>query len=402
MRTWLKNLAVKHWQKKVVAIIAAIVIWALVNNTITATKTISNIPVNVAGVPHGKTVLGMLSNGEMGARVTLFLKGDKRALGLLSASNLKVEINVVGRGNEFIAQVGRRDLVTTNPNVDILRDVSEVSSVEIPIRLSQIVTEKIPVLIRPPVGTPPKGYLFLDIWPQKLMQTVTGPEEQVNYFKKKGLELTFDLDKVTRTELDMLASEVKGDEVSFPIPHSWKRIPIPFLNDRLEELNDPLAEKLQIYFLHKDFLPIGRDVPVDVFYSVDTSETINPDTYPLSITGPVKKKNGIKVYVNPLYVGSVSHQFLDVVRTNLELVVIAESKTRRDPLLWSLQFVDPKGLENEYVKAILKQMPKQLQDIKEQDRELFLRTRFQSYLREVKLFGADNQRLVLHAVLGPY
>lgn len=48
MRTLLKNLFINNWPRKCLSIILAIIIWFVVNKSLTATKTISNVPVKIS------------------------------------------------------------------------------------------------------------------------------------------------------------------------------------------------------------------------------------------------------------------------------------------------------------------------------------------------------------------
>ena len=66
-----------NWQRKLVAALAAIVIWMFVNNSINDTVTISNVPVRIINLPPDKTIPGLLPNGVLGRRLTLTLTGSK-------------------------------------------------------------------------------------------------------------------------------------------------------------------------------------------------------------------------------------------------------------------------------------------------------------------------------------
>ena len=85
MKTLLKNLFINNWPRKCLSIILAIAIWFLVNKSLTATKTILNVPVRIENIPPGKTVEGIQSNGLLNRRVSLTLTGNKQLLEDLNA-----------------------------------------------------------------------------------------------------------------------------------------------------------------------------------------------------------------------------------------------------------------------------------------------------------------------------
>ena len=132
--------------------------------------------------------------------------------------------------------------------------------------MSPILTEKIPIIILPPAGESPEGYEFLDIWPMQLIQTVSGPEEQVRQFKHEGLEMAFNLTEISKDQLDTLqASGRHDDEVSFFVPDQWKKINTPFSFRGAEFINDPEAKNLQITFLHRQLLPVQNELHIHIF-----------------------------------------------------------------------------------------------------------------------------------------
>ena len=165
MRSWLHRLFVEHWPRKLVAIVAAIVIWFLVSTSITVTRTISNIPVRVINIPKNMTIEGLQPNGLLKERMTLTMTGSKATLDTLVASDLEVVTDAEGRGERWTVEVTKRNLISLNPDIDLKRNLTSVSPGELTLQLSPLVTEKIPVQVVP-VGDPPKGYIFLDVWPE--------------------------------------------------------------------------------------------------------------------------------------------------------------------------------------------------------------------------------------------
>ena len=49
-----------QWQRKLVALFAAMLLWFFVNHTIITTKTIPSVPVRIINLPNDHTVVGLL------------------------------------------------------------------------------------------------------------------------------------------------------------------------------------------------------------------------------------------------------------------------------------------------------------------------------------------------------
>ena len=299
MKTLLIRFFVENWQRKLISLILAMIIWMIVSHSMTVTKVIPNIPVRVTNLPSDKTIEGMQINGTLNKRVSLSIVGHKTALDDLSAKDLEVVIDAKDKPQEWIAMITERNLVSLNPDFDPVKMVSRITPVEMIVRQSKLVTEKIPVSITHPIGEAPKGYQFLDIWPYQLSITVTGPEDAVKRIKNRGLKITFNLNDITHEQLDALQppdQTERSDEVSFLVPESWKKISLPNLSDVPMEIDDPLAKSLRIDFSRQDLLPIGFSIPVTVFFPPKFSSTINPETYTLATNDFICKKNGIKLW----------------------------------------------------------------------------------------------------------
>lgn len=402
MESLITQIFINNWQRKVVAVLTAIVIWLFVNNSINETVTISNIPVRIINLPTDKTIQGLLPNGILSRRITLTLTGSKDVVDELEAGDLEVLLDAsTADSDEWIVNVSKKNLVSLNPSIDLLQHIRQVDHSDFVIKLSKLVTAKIPVTVEAPTGTSPQGYEYLDVWPQHLTQTVSGPEEDIQRLKDEGLFIKFDLSDISKTELDNLKGSVRNDEVSYPIPKKWKQITIPFRNNATEELNDPEAPGLRLDFLRKELLPLDKEVPIRVFYPLDDLDKINPETNTLALSDDIQKKLGIAIFTKPLYVAEVSRLFLDVVRNSIEIVIVAAPKNKRKVLAWSLQFIQPRDLEDNYVafsiansttsKGIPVTIPKK--------REELLRKRFRDYMQRMTLFLANEKKLHLKNTL---
>ena len=393
-----ERLFLRHWPRKVVALTTAVFVWFLVSQTITITRTLSDVPIRIINIPIDKTVQGLLPNGLLSKRVSVTLTGSKSVLQDLRPTDIEVVINADGHKESWIATISKRNLVSASQALDLHNHITDATANDLFIKLSKLVTEEIPVTITKPIGDPPKGYQFLDIWPKYLSQKVSGPEELVRELKQKGLELTFNLNRIPQSDLDALLEKQKKDEISFLIPDAWKKVAIPFKENLLEPINDPRADLLRIDFLKQELIPFGAELPITIFFPLKYSQTINPETYSLATNAIVEQQNGLKRLTIPLYVRDVSHLFLEVVKDNLLLIIVIAPKAAEEDLHWAVEFIDEKALEEAYVTASLKQ-EKNAHASFNKFCEQVVRDRFRDYLRKLVFFTQDGHPLQLRAEL---
>lgn len=361
----------------------------------TVSKVISGVPVRVINLSEGKTIEGMLGNGVLNTKLSLNLNGNKESLEELSSKNLEVLIDASGQPDQWIASISKKNLHCTNSDIDLNKAVDKIATQEMIVKQSKLVSERIPVLITHPIGEAPKGYQFLDVWPYQLSLTVNGPEEVVKKLKNRGLKLTFNLNEISRSELDALQNNKQTDEISFLVPTAWKKIAVPQLAVHPLEIDDPQAKFLRIDFSRQDFLPIGASLPITIFFPAKYSNTLNPETYSISTNTFVLKKNGIKVLSVPLYAQGISRRFLETVKDMIQISVIAAPKTERENLLWSAQFIYPQELENRYVAKVLSESSDNSSDILPHMREEYLRNRFRRYMNRFRFYTQNQQKLSL-------
>ena len=398
----INRLVLNNWQRKLVSLIAAIIVWFFVNYSITDTKMIRNIPIRIVNLPADKTIIGLLPNGILNKKIHLTLTGTKDVIDELEPGDIEVLIDASTIDhNDWIVQITKKNLVSLNPSIDLSNNITNVMNAEFVLKLNRLVTMKIPVTILPPVGDPPPGYQFLDIWPQKLTQTLSGPEEELQKLNAKGFELSFDLNEITKDELDKIKGVQNNNEISYLVPDKWKKLLIPYRNHANEEINDPAAQQLRIDFIKEELLPIEREIPLQIFFPVATSDKLNPSTLSFAETPQIKIKNGIPVFTVPLFAKNVSKTFLDFVKNNLQIVVIAAPKSERDVLEWSYEVIDPQELEDTYVAYMNANYsgakPKQTALIKK--REQMLRNRFKDYTQQLSLWIANDHQLNLEGTI---
>lgn len=391
-----------QWQRKLVALLLAFTIWFLVNHSITSTKTIPSVPIRVINLPTDKTIQGLLPNGFLSKRTNLTLTGTKDIVEQLEPGDIEILLDVSHLPNEGVVQINKKNLVSLNPNVNLITHITSVTHPEIIIKMNLLLTEKVPVLIQPPIGSPPEGYDFLDVWPIKLTQTVTGPQDLVLPLKSQGLELTFNLNEISKEELDSLQSQKRDiytDEVSFYIPDQWKKVTIPLSFNISETLNDPEAKNLQINFLKKDRIPLKENIPVNLFYPLKYGKKINPQTYKLKENSFVQYENGISVLKVPLFANNVSKLFVDIIKDHLQIEIVAAPKSEREVLEWSIGIVDPTHLENMYAAFLLNATKSSVSSRSRQEREEYFRHRFRFYMQKFALSLSNKQPLALESVL---
>lgn len=393
------NLFVNNWQRKVVALISALIIWLFVNQQITDTKTIRNVPIRIVNLPADKTIIGLLPNGILHKKISLTLSGTKDVIDELEPGDLEVLIDAsMIDHNDWIAMITKKNLVSLNPSVDI-SNITEVDHAEFVLKLNRLITMKIPITIMPPTGEPPAGYEFLDIWPQRLMQTISGPEEELQKLKMKGLEVTFDLNAITKADLDALKAQ-HDDEISFIIPNKWKQITIPYRNNAVEDINDPEAQALRVDFLRKGILPIDKEIPLQLFFPLKTSATLNPQTLSFDIKDPIKSKNDLTIFTIPLFAKDVSRLFIDIIKDNIALVITAAPRAEKEILQWSLEVLNANDLEDTYVAYMISgtanaKVPQNTNIAKK--REILLRKRFRDYLQNLSLWTSAERKLSLES-----
>ena len=397
MKTLLIRLFIENWQRKLISLVLAMIIWIIVSHSMTTTKVVHNIPVRVTNLPPEKTIEGMQVNGQLNKKISLTLSGNKTALEEISGKDFEIVIDADGKSNEWIATITKKNLVCLNPDLNAAKMISYVSPFEMIVKQSNLISEKIPVLITQPIGEAPKGYQFLDVWPYHLSLTVTGPEEAVKRLKMRGVKLTFNLNDISKSELDTLtaAKNRETDEVSYFVPNLWKKISLPTLSEVPVEIDDPQAKALRIDFSRQDLLPIGASLPVTVFFPPKFSNTLNPETYTVSTNDFITKKNGIKLISAPLYAQGVSRLFLDTVKDMIQVVVIASPKSERETLLWNAQFMYPHELEDRYVAKMMSESTDEPWDVQPHLREDYLRNRFRSYMNRFRLYTPNHKKLSL-------
>lgn len=404
MENLIKDYFLYQWQRKLLAVLVALVIWVIVNHNITATKTIASVPVRVINLPTDQTIYGILPNGFLAKRVTLTLTGTRGVIEELEPGDLEVVVDVSNRPTEGVFQITKKNLVSLNPDINLAKHITAVSHPEFILKVSPVLTEEIPITIHPPIGEAPKGYEFLDVWPLTLTQSVSGPQDQVLNLKNQGLELTFDLDQITKEELDALPSSgTYDDEVNFKVPDQWKKVTIPLPINAYVALNDPDAKFMHLTFLRQQFIPIKNELPINIFYPLKNSEKINPNVYALAPNDFVQFRHYIPVLTVPLFATNVSKLFVEICKDNMEIEIVAAPKTEREKWEWSVGFVGSANLEDTFVAFLLSNNKHTgNSQSKALERERYYRQRFRNYMQQFRLYLPSQHKLEIDSGLNDH
>ena len=402
VKTFLKNLFFQQWHHKCISLILAIIIWLVVNHSQSTSKLIENIAVRVINIPPGSTVEGLLPNGLLTKRVSLTVNGKKLFLDNISASDIEIVVDAKDKIAESMTTISKKNLFSLNPDVDISKSITRVMPYRIPIHMVRMVTEKIPIKLTLPVGESPRNYELVDIWPYTLTLTTSGPEPIIKELKETGLPLTFNLSDISKDALDNIQAQEIGnkDEVSFFVPNEWKTISIPSISDQPIEINDPKASELRIDFVREDLHPITQPIPISLFYPPEYRFSVNPEAYKICSGSFIENFHGTHYINKTLYVKGVSKLFIEVVQDMLELSVILNPKNDKNPLDWSIQFINPWLLEERYLFRLSdisdeKSGKDKLDPAFSKIQEEYLRNRFRRYMHQFQLYTSQNKEFDL-------
>lgn len=384
-----------NWPRKLVALILAIIIWLTVNQTLISTRTINNVPIRIINLPPGKTLEGIQTNGHLVKKLNLTVTGNKTIIEELSSYDLEVVLDAADKPDEFMGIISKKNLSSLNPEIDISKVIKRVQYPSFIVRMTNLVTEQIPVIITKPIGEAPRGYQFLDIWPYRLLLTVQGPEDTLKRLKEKELRLTLNLNEVKKSQLDALDQD-EQEVVSFFVPDYWKQIKVPSLGDVPISIDDPKAKLLRIDFIRSRFSPLNHAIPVSLFFPIETLNKLNPDTVQLAESTLLKKIHGQGVIQIPLLVNGVGPRFLNLVEKMIEIEIIVIPQAKQEVLSWNVQLVNPRQLEDQYVQAFNGELvDPDILLLAPILREEYLRNRFRSYVNRLQLFKMDETKLNL-------
>jgi hypothetical protein len=267
------------------------------------------------------------------------------------------------------------------------------------VKLSDILTENIPIYLTDPIGQAPFGYEFADVFPFKLNISVSGPEETIKEIKANSLNLTFNLNNITKEELDTLYNEnksVRKDVINYLVPTSWKKINIPSISSNSIQIDDPDAKYIRIDFIKKDLIPLNVAIPIQLFFPAKNKEKYNPQTVHLEENEFIKKINDIFLITTPLFAKGVSELFLDIIKDKIVISVLVDPIDHSNVLKWTINFILAIEAEKEFIAKVLsEETDNELRKIKPHLREKYLRNRFRSFLNKFRLWASNDKKLYM-------
>lgn len=384
-----------NWSRKLVALLLAIIIWLTVNQTLISTRTINNVPIHIINLPPGKTLEGIQINGQLVKKLNLTITGNKTIIEELSSDDLEVVLDAVNKPDEFRGIISKKNLSSLNPKIDLSKGIKSIQYPNFIVRMTNLVTEQIPIIVTKPIGEAPRGYQFLGIWPYRLLLTVQGPEDILKKLKEKELRLTLNLNEVKKSQLDALDYDER-EVISFFVPDYWKQIRLSSLSDVPISIDDPRAKLLRMDFIRSRFSTLNHAIPVSLFFPIETLNQFNPDTIQLAESTLLKKVHGQGIIQIPLLVNGVGPCFLNLVEKMIQIEIIVIPQTREKILSWNLQLVNPRQLEDQYVQAFNGEcIDPDILLLAPILREEYLRNRFRSYVNRLQLFKTDKTKLNL-------
>lgn len=392
METFIRKIFFDNFLRKFLSLLAALIIWTVVSESITTTKVFHRVPVRVVNLPQDKTVRGIMPDGFLDRRLTVSLTGSKAVLDQIGQHDLEVLVDATDKKGDWIVKVSKKNLVCVNPDIDLLGAVSNIVHSELIVRMCRFVTEKIPVHISTPVGSPPPGYQFLDVWPKTLYHIISGPEDDLRPLREEGVQLEFDLSSIAKEDLDSLKeNEPAKGEIGYFVPDVWKKVRIPYLNNFSQALYCPDFSEVRLDFLFEELLPVDSKVPVRLFFPPNEQHVLS------ILRGGLVEENETGLFLRgPLYASNVSPLFLDTVKGHLQLLILPTNK-ENSHFCWELQFVAERHLEDRYVaKALSREVPADKNGrFSRSQQEEYHRSRFREYIRQFRLWKAQNEPLSL-------
>jgi hypothetical protein len=401
LKTLIRNFFFSNWERKAVSTVLAIIIWLIVNHSLSTTKTFEEIPVRVLNIPVGMTIEGIQSNHLLQHRIAITVSGNKALLEEISPSDLEVLVDATDKVGNFTTLISKKNLVSLNPDLDLGKAILRVFSTRLSLALTKLITAKVPIHVGLPIGEAPADYQVLDVWPYKLQLTVSGPEETIKKIQATGLNLAFNLSNITRDQLDRMeptSADGKNDALAFLVPKEWKTVSIPALSHLPFVIDDPQAEFLRIDFIRSEFHPIAKEIPISLFFPKDSLLNLNPKTCSLLTQGLIELVHGVPMLRKTVYAKGVSHLFAELVRDMLEISIVVAPKNENNELDWGVHLINHRALEDLYVSMLISDFSEN-SSLPRREQEEYLRNRFRNYMNRLQLYKAYETRLNLQPKL---
>jgi hypothetical protein len=182
--------------------------------------------------------------------------------------------------------------------------------------------------------------------------------------------------------------------VSFFVPNDWKQILLPGLSDTPLTIDDPDAKFLRIDFNRSELIPFGNAIPISLFLPPRFIELNNQQNIKYTPSPILTIRNQTPLLTMPLYAKGVSDLFVQVVKDMTEIVLTFSSKADSKQLDWSVQFINPKLLEDRYVSLLMSDISdEEIRELQPEIRQKYLRNRFRNYMNRFQLFYGNDRIL---------
>lgn len=86
----------ENWQRKIISLLSACLIWLVIHNSITTTKTFTDVPVRILN--------GILPSGVLDKRIAVTLSGNTSVVSELQEHDLEIVINAAGKEDQWVAK----------------------------------------------------------------------------------------------------------------------------------------------------------------------------------------------------------------------------------------------------------------------------------------------------------
>jgi YbbR domain-containing protein len=351
MRSILKKIFIANWQRKLISLILAIIVWLLLNNLIITTKSFNEIPVKVTSMPSGFTMDHMLSDNYLDFKVPIQITGKKNFLDSISSSDLEIVVDGQHKIKDWIVQLNKNNLKIKSSKKDFLKNIKSIEHDEFILKPTNIISEKCSVLVNVK-GNPPIGYEFINVYPRTFHITVYGSQRSIEKIKKEGIYLNVDLNMISEEDLESIIEDdhlQTKDEIIFSVPNSWKKINLPSQLNSYYQLDNSNSELLYINLIKKNPVQISNSLPISFFINPKQNLKSLIHNYEIVENEYITKVNDIYLLKMPIYVSGVSDILLNLIKDMIQVSIFPSNKNSSTKYNWSCQIINVKKIEEEYV-----------------------------------------------------
>lgn len=387
------------WPQKLISLVIALVVWIVIDQSMTITQTYQGVNVRVINIPEKMSIPG-ISHSGIYRKVTLEITGKQALLRHLNSSDLEIIIDASRKKGVWVQAVLKDNLISKNPEIDIKKGIKKVESLPpyIQINMEKVATAMVSVRLAPPIGSAPKEFKFLNIYPKHTKIPISGPKKIIDNLKKRELRLRIDFNDIKHNEWESLFKQESDNShnnkaLIFSPPKELLKVNIPEIRSAPFYLHESEAKQIHLDFLKNDYHPIGYPIPVTLYFSPRFLHQKKQNS--LSILGNVIQNfNGVPILKDQIYAYGVSNLFLDCIRNNIQCVVAIPHDTQYEKITWYISIGNLHTLEKRYVETSM-HLAKHSQDDPEiiETKKSVHRNRFRYFLTTIKFYDKDHKQL---------